>query len=81
MHGVPIILKQCKKEVTEIMDRFWSFKNISNNAEEEVIELRIDGEIIDDDYAWLYEWFGIPAASPNNFREELKQYKGKNISV
>lgn len=63
------------------MAKFWSFKNISNDPAEEEIELRIEGEIIDDDYAWLYEWFGIPATSPNNFREELNQYKGKSITV
>lgn len=60
---------------------FWSFKNIVNDAGDEEIELRIEGEIIDDDYAWLYEWFGISAASPNSFKEELKAYKGQNITV
>jgi ATP-dependent Clp endopeptidase proteolytic subunit ClpP len=43
--------------------------------------LRISGDIIDDDSAWIYEWFGIPSASPNLFREELNKYKGKNITV
>ena len=63
------------------MAKFWVFKNIAEENGEEEIELRIEGEIIDDDYAWLYEWFNIPAASPNAFREELAQYKGKNITV
>jgi len=61
------------------MAKFWNFIKNENNDDE--IELRIEGDIIDDDYAWLYEWFGIPATSPNAFREELSQYKGKNITV
>jgi ATP-dependent protease ClpP protease subunit len=64
------------------MARFWNFirNQAAENAEEE-IELRIEGEIIDDVYAWLYEWFGISASSPNAFKQELNQYKGKNIVV
>ena len=64
------------------MARFWNFilnTNKEDNTEE--VELRIEGDIIDDDYAWLYEWFGIAATSPNAFKEELNQYKGKNITV
>lgn len=56
---------------------FWSFKNIS----EEETELRIEGEIIDDSWAWIYEWFDEPYASPNSFRKALKDHKGKNITV
>jgi len=58
---------------------FWSFKNSESSPEE--VELRIDGEIVDDDLAWLYEWFGIPVSSPNAFREALTEYKGKDITV
>lgn len=61
------------------MARFWNF--IENEVDKEEIELRIEGDIIDNDYAWLYEWFDIPATSPNAFRDELAQYKGKNITV
>lgn len=64
------------------MARFWNFiRNQSAENAEEEIELRIEGEIIDDDYAWLYEWFGISASSPNAFKQELSQYKGMNIVV
>ncbi len=59
--------------------RFWSF--IRNEAKPDEVELRIDGDIVDDDEAWIYEWFGIPVASPNAFREELAQFVGKNITV
>lgn len=56
---------------------FWSFKNLS----EEEAELRIEGEIIDDSWAWIYEWFGEPYAAPNSFRKALAEHKGKNITV
>lgn len=61
------------------MSRFWNFSNNLENENE--IELRISGEIMDDGDAWIYEWFGIPVASPNAFRTELSKYKGKNITV
>ncbi|HCJ57500.1 MAG TPA: peptidase S14 [Clostridiaceae bacterium] len=61
------------------MANFWNF--VKNEENENDIELRISGEIADDEDVWLYEWFGIPHASPNVFREELKKYKGKNIIV
>ena len=57
--------------------RFWRFLARSD-AE---AELRIDGEIVDDDDAWLYEWLGISYAAPNTFRQELAQHKGKNLTV
>lgn len=60
------------------MSKFWEFKNKENTDE---IELRISGEIVSDDDAWIYEWLGISASSPNAFREELSGYKGKNIRV
>ena len=56
---------------------FWQFKNIGP----EEVELRIDGEIIDDNWVWLYEWFDVPATSPNGFRQELAKHKGKQIKV
>lgn len=58
---------------------FWNF--IKNEAQPEDVELRIEGEIVSDDDAWIYEWFGIPAASPNTFRQALSEHKGKNLTV
>jgi ATP-dependent Clp endopeptidase proteolytic subunit ClpP len=49
--------------------------------ENEEVTLRIDGDIVDDDDAWLYEWFEMQCASPNAFRTELEQHKGKNINL
>ena len=56
---------------------FWNFKK----SETEEIELRIEGDIVDDDDVWVYELFNIKAVAPNVFREELKKYNGKNITV
>jgi ATP-dependent protease ClpP protease subunit len=57
--------------------RFWNF---TNTASEGVV-LRLDGDIIDDDWAWIYDWLGMPAASPNAFRSELAKYAGKSITL
>ena len=56
---------------------FWNFKNLSDDES----ELRIEGEIIDDSWAWIYEWFDEPYAAPNSFRKALAEHKGKNITV
>jgi ATP-dependent Clp protease protease subunit len=60
------------------VSKFWQFKN---SEKEDEVELRIEGEIVDDDDAWLYEWLNINHTSPNSFREELKTYAGKQITV
>ncbi len=61
---------------------FWTFKSVAaTDTEPESVELRIEGEIVDDDWAWLYEWAGIKATTPNAFRETLAQYGGKPITV
>lgn len=61
---------------------FWNFvKNAATETQAEIIELRIEGDIVDDEDAFIYEWFGIKVASPNAFRAELAQYAGKDIVV
>jgi ATP-dependent Clp protease protease subunit len=59
--------------------RFWNFVDNPDSSNE--VELRISGEIVSDDDAWFYEWFGIPVSSPNAFRESLAEHKGKDITV
>ncbi|NSW92311.1 MAG: Clp protease ClpP [Firmicutes bacterium] len=59
--------------------RFWNFVQNADNQDE--VELRISGEIVDDEDAWIYEWFGIPTTTPNAFRQALAEYKGKDIIV
>lgn len=62
--------------------KFWKFiENKATETEPESVELRIEGDIVDDSDVWIYEWFGEPAAAPNLFREELSNYKGKDITV
>jgi ATP-dependent Clp protease, protease subunit len=62
--------------------KFWNFKNIAaTETEPESTELRIEGDIVSDDDVWIYQWLDMPCASPNVFRDELKQYAGKNITV
>ncbi len=59
--------------------KFWNF--IKNQADDNKIDLRIDGEIVESDFAWFYEWLKIPYSSPNKFREALAEHKGKDITV
>ncbi|MNO29185.1 ATP-dependent Clp protease proteolytic subunit 1 [compost metagenome] len=62
--------------------KFWRFiENKATETEAASIELRIEGDIVDDSDVWIYEWFGEPAAAPNLFRDELSNYKGKDITV
>lgn len=61
------------------MSKFWNF--IENQDNDDEVELRIEGEIVSSDDAWIYEWFGVPVAHPNAFREALSEHKGKNITV
>lgn len=60
------------------MTKFWNFQNKTDSEE---IELLIEGDIIDYDDVWLYEWFGIPHVGKNKFRNELNKYKDKDIVV
>ncbi|MBV4420324.1 Clp protease ClpP [Clostridium tyrobutyricum] len=62
--------------------KFWNFiKNDASEESSENIELRISGDIVPDNDAWIYEWLEEESASPNAFREELNNYKDKDITV
>jgi ATP-dependent Clp protease protease subunit len=56
---------------------FWKIINKANGE----AELWIEGDIVDDAWAWLYQWFGEPCASPNRFRQELAKVEGKALTV
>lgn len=61
---------------------FWNFKKIKNAANgAESVELRIEGDIVDDDSAWIYELFNESSASPNKFKKELSAYAGQDLTV
>lgn len=59
------------------MTKFWNFAP----KDETTVELRIDGDIVDDTDVWLYEWIGKTCTSPNAFRDALNAYKDMNITV
>lgn len=62
--------------------KFWNFiKNEATETTPSSVELRIEGDIIDNEEAWLYEWFGVDATSPNSFKDELNQYKGQDLTL
>lgn len=64
------------------MNKFWNFiKNEATETKDESIELHIKGDIIDDSQVWLYEWFDEQATAPNLFKDELSQYKGKDLTI
>lgn len=64
------------------MTKFWNFvKNEATETQPESIELRIEGDIVDDNDAWIYEWFGEASASPNAFKDELNKYSGQDLTV
>jgi ATP-dependent Clp protease protease subunit len=61
---------------------FWKFiKNQANETTPESVELRIEGDIIDDGDLWIYEWFGEPATAPNAFKDQLKEFSGQDLTV
>src|SRR5690625_2273628 len=62
--------------------RFWKFiKNNIKPEKEERIELHIEGDIVEDDDVWIYGWFGEDATARNAFKEELSEFKGKDLTV
>lgn len=64
------------------MHNFWRFiVNEATEEQEESIELHIKGDIVDDSDVWIYEMFGEDVASPNQFKDELNAFSGKDITV
>lgn len=62
--------------------KFWNFTNKAATATEpEEVELRIDGDIVDDEDMWLYKLVGDPATSPILFRDELSKHSNKPLTV
>lgn len=59
--------------------RVCKFMNLM--ADENDVEIRFEGEIVDNDTQELYEYFGINAMSPSKFRDFLTENKGKNITL
>lgn len=79
-----------RKDSNPAKNRFWNFSVVNENGGENAppgqtpkqnVELRISGDIVDDEDMWFYEMFGDPATSPNTFRQALSAYKGQDITV
>jgi len=61
---------------------FWKFiKNQATETTPETVELRIEGDIVDDGDLWIYDWFGEPATAPNAFKDQLKEFAGQDLTV
>ncbi len=62
--------------------KFWNFiKNAATETVPENIELRIEGDIVDNEDVWAYEMFGMPCTATNGFKSELAQCADKDITV
>jgi ATP-dependent Clp protease protease subunit len=60
---------------------FWKFIVNKTEGKPDEIELRIEGDIVDDGDAWIYEWLGETVTTTNNFKEQLKAHAGKDLTV
>ncbi|MBC8588087.1 head maturation protease, ClpP-related [Paratissierella segnis] len=45
------------------------------------MKVNIKGPIISNSEAWIYEWFGIEATSPNSVNKVLESAKGEDVEV
>jgi ATP-dependent Clp protease protease subunit len=64
------------------MAKFYTFINkAATETEPESVELRIEGDIVDDDDVWLYELYGEKSTSPNLFKAELAKHEGKPLTM
>jgi ATP-dependent Clp protease protease subunit len=62
--------------------KFWKFiRNKETDTTPANVELKIEGDIVDDNDVWIYEWFGEPATAPNAFKNELSEFKGQDLTV
>ena|GEM_PF-573554 len=68
-----------KVVIVNMKKPFWRFSNKAKEPDK--IELRIDGDIVSDDEVWLYDFMGAEYTSKNSFKDQLKGYDGKDITV
>ena len=64
-------MKEVEKKMSKIKNKFW---NWTNNLETNTPELRLEGEIASE------TWWG-DEVTPKLFKDELNQYKDKDIVV
>ena len=58
--------------------KFWNLIRAQDGGSAEV---RVDGEIISDDWAWLYEWYEAAYTSPGSLRADLASLNGAPLTV
>lgn len=46
-----------------------------------MVKIAIKGDIVDNDTAWLYDWFGIDCVSPNTVLSALNEADGEEIEL
>ena len=46
-----------------------------------MVTITIKGDIVDDDTAWLYDWFGIECISPNKVSAALAEADGEEVEL
>lgn len=58
-----------------------AFWNLIRADDGKSAELRISGDIVSDDSAWFYRWFGDPCATPGSVRAQLADLDGVPLTV
>lgn len=46
-----------------------------------MVKIEIKGDIVDNDTAWLYDWFGIDCVSPSKITEALNEADGEDVEL
>lgn len=46
-----------------------------------MVTITIKGDVVDDDTAWLYDWFGIECISPNKVSAALAEADGEEVEL
>lgn len=58
--------------------KFW---NLTTQPGGEAAELRIYGDIADNESQWFYDWFGLESTSPGGVRAQLKELGNAPLTV
>ena len=45
------------------------------------MDIDIKGDIISDDYAWIYDWLGYSYTSPSNVVKKIKEANGEDLDI
>ncbi|MBC2478628.1 head maturation protease, ClpP-related, partial [Clostridium beijerinckii] len=45
------------------------------------MDIEVKGDIISDDYAWIYDWLGYNYASPSKIINQIKEANGEELNI